>query len=311
MVRLLIRRGFLMTAAAVCVFVFSMVPVGGGGTISAGIKVVVTVVTDPSDPNDLTYQWRSTDGQIKDRNAPSTEWTLPAGPGKHFAYVLVSNGKGGYTERRIAVITDNLSDRRPIPRPLMNLVPPRAERHIDVPFRTWLGGGIASYTLGGDGRFGQDGGVTSDFKVPLPTSDPDDKVPDIKLVATNILQESTTTSLSGDLVLRLFGPDPNDLLPKRLADFETHCFVKGILSSLPAPLDISPCLGIAAGGIPILDEAIDREANQTNRTDLVPTKSVAPMPGERITWVTGKVLLEGGSPVGQRMSFLESKAPRL
>src|SRR5436190_13410206 len=68
----------------------------------------VTVSVSASDPagNPLTYRWRSTDGRIIDQDAPSTQWTLPPGPGIHFAYVLVSNGKGGYTERRIAVNTD-------------------------------------------------------------------------------------------------------------------------------------------------------------------------------------------------------------
>ena len=69
---------------------------------------------DPAgDP--LAYRWRSTDGQIIDQDAPWTKWTLPPGPGIHFAYVLVSNGKGGYTERRIAVNTDGLSSVRHTP----------------------------------------------------------------------------------------------------------------------------------------------------------------------------------------------------
>src|SRR5262249_52703992 len=57
--------------------------------------------------NPLSYSWRATDGHIVDQNSPTTEWILPNGPGIHFAYVLVSNGKGGYTEGRIAVNTDN------------------------------------------------------------------------------------------------------------------------------------------------------------------------------------------------------------
>lgn len=71
--------------------------------------VTITVSVDASDNHPLHYQWRSTDGQISNVNAPTTSWTLPKGPGLHFAYVLVSNGMGGYTERRIAVNTDTLS----------------------------------------------------------------------------------------------------------------------------------------------------------------------------------------------------------
>ena len=70
----------------------------------------VTVNALATDPNGapLHYEWRSTDGRIDDVDSPSTSWTLPPGRGIHFAYVLVSNGKGGYTERRVAVITDTI-----------------------------------------------------------------------------------------------------------------------------------------------------------------------------------------------------------
>jgi hypothetical protein len=87
----------------------------------------------------LTYRWGSTDGRIIDQDAPWTKWTLPAGPGIHFAYVLVSNGKGGYSERRIAVNTDGLSAVRHTPP--MDLVPPPAPASLTVPFRAWIGGG--------------------------------------------------------------------------------------------------------------------------------------------------------------------------
>jgi len=39
-------------------------------------------------------------------------WTLAAGPELHFAYVLVSNGLGGYTEKGIVVNTDSIGTRR-------------------------------------------------------------------------------------------------------------------------------------------------------------------------------------------------------
>lgn len=71
------------------------------------VKVSVQAA-DTSPGGVLHYRWRSTDGQITDVNAPTTTWALPAGPGLHFAYVLVSNGLGGYTERRIAVNTDTI-----------------------------------------------------------------------------------------------------------------------------------------------------------------------------------------------------------
>ncbi len=75
-------------------------------TPSARTTVMVSVQAADASGGALHYQWRSTDGVIVDTNSPSATWTLPKGPGLHFAYVLVSNGLGGYTERRIAVNTD-------------------------------------------------------------------------------------------------------------------------------------------------------------------------------------------------------------
>src|SRR6516164_2195495 len=71
------------------------------------VKVQLTVDASEFFNNPLTYQWRSTDGTIVDPRSKTTDWILQNGPGIHFAYVLVSNGKGGYTEGRIAVNTDD------------------------------------------------------------------------------------------------------------------------------------------------------------------------------------------------------------
>jgi hypothetical protein len=75
---------------------------GGGGR-----TVRVSVTATDSSGGKLHYRWRSTDGSIANVNAPSTTWTLPPGPGLHYAYVLVSNGLGGYTERRLGLSTDD------------------------------------------------------------------------------------------------------------------------------------------------------------------------------------------------------------
>jgi hypothetical protein len=87
-----------------------------GGTLASernGVgerRVRVVVVASDSAGHPLSYRWRSTDGVIEDVNSPSTTWWLPSGPGLHFAYVLVSNGVGGYTERRVAVNTDSMDE---------------------------------------------------------------------------------------------------------------------------------------------------------------------------------------------------------
>lgn len=77
-------------------------------TVAAKSSLRVQVSATASDPNGrkLHYRWRSTDGVINDVDSPNTTWDLVDGPGLHFAYVLVSNGAGGYTERRVAVSTD-------------------------------------------------------------------------------------------------------------------------------------------------------------------------------------------------------------
>jgi hypothetical protein len=93
---------------------------------SSGPTVQVSVVA--SDPHGLPlqYRWKSTDGTITNANAATTTWVLPPGPGIHFAYVLVANNHGGYTERRIAVNTDTIGTPPVIPPPLTLEAPAQA-----------------------------------------------------------------------------------------------------------------------------------------------------------------------------------------
>jgi len=92
----------------------------------AAAKPVVQVNITAMDPNGfpLHYKWKSTDGTIVNVDAPTTTWTLPAGPGLHFAYVLISNSHGGYTERRIIVSTDVIGIPPVIPAPTTLAAPP-------------------------------------------------------------------------------------------------------------------------------------------------------------------------------------------
>jgi hypothetical protein len=260
-----IQRCLLKIAVAVSMVVLGLLPVGA---LANDLKITVHVKAKDPAGNPLTYRWRSTDGRIVDQDAPWTKWTLPAGPGIHFAYVLVSNGKGGYTERRIAVNTDGLSRIRHTPP--MELVPPPAAASSTVPFRAWIGGGSASYTLGGVG------GVTGNFKVALP---------DVKVLATgspNLLQESSSTSLSGDLTFQAFSPQRLDI----------SCTITGVAGFL------FPCLGVDASFQPVPDEVVDVEANQTNRVNLLEnTNQVI------LAWVTGAALLEDGSTCGTENEF--------
>jgi len=106
-------KSFLVTIGiCLCFLVFSLSLKAAYSRRDHGFTVTVAVQATDTSGGTLTYRWKSTDGTIQNVNAASTTWTLPAGPGLHFAYVLVSNGKGGYTERRIAVNTDTIGARQ-------------------------------------------------------------------------------------------------------------------------------------------------------------------------------------------------------
>jgi hypothetical protein len=68
----------------------------------------LSVEASDADGDTLTYQWRVTGGTIDNRNASDTVWTMPASRGIHFAYVTVSDGRGGYVEQQYAVNADDL-----------------------------------------------------------------------------------------------------------------------------------------------------------------------------------------------------------
>jgi hypothetical protein len=104
----------LPITAIVVMFGLTVPPVSVRGADSITVKVSVDASESAGNP--LTYRWRATDGQIVDQDSPTTDWKLPNGPGIHFAYVLVSNGKGGYTEGRIAVNTDGNPTTTVVPR---------------------------------------------------------------------------------------------------------------------------------------------------------------------------------------------------
>src|SRR5882757_8595819 len=98
---------------------------GGGGTgnpqDSGANKTTLTVEASDADADALQYQWRVTAGSVENRNAAQTVWTMPDGPGLHFAYVTVYDGKGGYIEQQYAVSSDALGTdaavKAPVSRP--------------------------------------------------------------------------------------------------------------------------------------------------------------------------------------------------
>ena len=97
---------------------------GGGNAADSGPdKTTLTVEAADADGDALTYQWRVTAGTIDNRNAAQTTWTMPPGPGLHFAYVMISDGKGGYVEQQYAVSTDALDTPAPTRAPLGPFTP--------------------------------------------------------------------------------------------------------------------------------------------------------------------------------------------
>jgi hypothetical protein len=93
----------------------------------ASTSNTVTLTVDATSINPLHYQWRVTDGNVVDVDAPTTTWTLAAGPGIHFAYVLVSDGLGGFSEGQIAVNTDEHPSATPVAKNVYTTPPVVAE----------------------------------------------------------------------------------------------------------------------------------------------------------------------------------------
>ena len=73
----------------------------------APVGTTVQVSASATDPegDQLHYRWAATEGTINNVDAPNTTWTVPPGSGLQFAYVLVSDDKGGYAESRAAALT--------------------------------------------------------------------------------------------------------------------------------------------------------------------------------------------------------------
>jgi len=110
--------------------------------------VIVSVQTHDISGGTLSYRWLSSDGTIKNVNSASTTWTLPNGPGLHFAYVMVQNGLGGFAEGRIAVNTDTIGTAPKTPPPQTIAAPPAPAQQGDFYRSVVLEGfhSVGSYT---------------------------------------------------------------------------------------------------------------------------------------------------------------------
>jgi mono/diheme cytochrome c family protein len=137
------------------------------------LVVQVSVVANDSAGRPLTYRWQATDGSIENVNVATTTWTLPDGPGLHFAYVLVSNGVGGYTEQRVVVNTDTFGTPLQVPTPVAFSPPtaPGPNENPTVSVRGFLKGGSVNEALG----------IGAAFSTPFPTN-----VPDVSIFADDL-----------------------------------------------------------------------------------------------------------------------------
>src|SRR5262249_5138468 len=114
---------------------------------------------------------------------------------------------------------------------------------------------------------------------------PDEEVKAITLEGP-IVSEDTSTSLMGDFTLQHFSP------PQNVGDLGITCLGEGI--------NIFRCFGLDASFKLVPDEVIDVESNQTNRINLITT---GPNATPNMTFFTGSVLLEDGSPCGTENEF--------
>jgi hypothetical protein len=109
------RASHLFPVTLIALALGLTVPLRGvRGDDSGTVQLTVTASTFSG--HTLHYHWRATDGNIEAVDASTTHWTLPGGPGIHFAYVLIEDGMGGFAESRIAVNTDQSASTLTLPR---------------------------------------------------------------------------------------------------------------------------------------------------------------------------------------------------
>lgn len=113
----------LQLVLGVCALVAGCGGGGGNERDSGAQQTTLSVAASDADGDTLSYQWRVTGGTIDNRNSSQTVWTLPGGPGLHFAYVTVSDGKGGYVEQQYAVSSDALDIPAAVPAPITRATP--------------------------------------------------------------------------------------------------------------------------------------------------------------------------------------------
>lgn len=188
------RRVVLMVAPIAAALLASC---GGTGTErdSGGTKTYLSVEATDADGDALQYQWRVTSGTVENRNAKSTVWTMPDGPGLHFAYVSVSDGKGGYIEQQYAVSSDTLGTTAPVRAPTSHTAQPATDTPAGATARL-------RFISGDNTRF-----ATAGTTVPRYVYLPDVQVR-VTRKSTGLLIFSGVSDLSGEVKLPKLEVDP-------------------------------------------------------------------------------------------------------
>jgi hypothetical protein len=105
----------------------------GNPTVSNLSQTYLSVDATDADGDALQYQWRVNGGTIQNVNSNQTVWTLPDGPGLHFAYVMISDGKGGYVEQQYSVSSDATGTTVAPRQPVTNIAPPVSDFDGNAP----------------------------------------------------------------------------------------------------------------------------------------------------------------------------------
>lgn len=242
---------------------------------ATALAVQVSVVATDSTGHTLSYRWQATDGTIQNVDAATTTWTLPDGPGLHFAYVLVSNGVGGYTERRAVVSTDTIGTPLHVlaPVPFAPPTKPPSPTPANI-FRGFITGGQLSTVTSFPGAV-----QTWPGGIPL-------SVPDVPLYASSLISPVinypvTTTNVRGEFVF------PNVPPPFVLLGGPTILSGEDLLSVYPA------------NNVPIpgLTSAISAYSSPGFNVFTIQALNASPAN------VAGEVLLQDGSPCGTVNEF--------
>ena len=178
-----------LRSALVCAAFLGACGGTGNEADSGPNKTYLRVEAVDADGDALHYEWRVTAGSIENRDAAETVWTMPDGPGLHFAYVTVSDGRGGYAEQQYAAGTDALGTTAPARQPVNYIAPALTDFDGAAARLRFVSAFKTTFTPPG-------GGTSADRQVYLP-----DVAVRVVHVASGVTVFSGLSDLNGDVSL--------------------------------------------------------------------------------------------------------------